>query len=33
MLCIETANVRERAVMLEPGSHHSMRATVALRAL
>jgi glucose-6-phosphate 1-epimerase len=30
MLCIETANVRERAVTLEPGSHHSMRAAVGL---
>jgi len=28
MLCIETANVRERAVTLEPGSHHKMTATV-----
>jgi glucose-6-phosphate 1-epimerase len=28
MLCIETANVRERAVILEPGSHHLMTATI-----
>jgi glucose-6-phosphate 1-epimerase len=28
MLCIETANVGERAVRLEPGSHHTMTATI-----
>ena len=28
MLCIETANVREHAVTLEPGSHHLMTATI-----
>ena len=30
MLCIETANVRERAVRLEPGSHHTMTADIAV---
>ena len=30
MLCIETANVRDRAVRLEPGSHHTMSAHVHL---
>jgi D-hexose-6-phosphate mutarotase len=30
MLCIETANVRERAVRLEPGSHHTMSAQIHL---
>jgi D-hexose-6-phosphate mutarotase len=30
MLCIETANVRERAVRLEPGSHHTMSAYIHL---
>ena len=29
MLCIETANVRDAAVALEPGSHHTMTAVVA----
>jgi D-hexose-6-phosphate mutarotase len=33
MLCIETANVRERAVTLEAGSHHSMKASISLAAL
>jgi glucose-6-phosphate 1-epimerase len=28
MLCIETANVRDRAVRLEPGSHHTMSAHI-----
>ena len=28
MVCIETANVRERAVTLEPGSHHLMTAAI-----
>lgn len=28
MLCIETANVRDRAVRLEPGSHHTMTAEI-----
>ena len=31
MLCIETANVRDAAVRLEPGSHHTMTAVVAIR--
>jgi glucose-6-phosphate 1-epimerase len=30
MLCIETANVRDRAVRLEPGSHHTMSAHIHL---
>jgi glucose-6-phosphate 1-epimerase len=30
MLCIETANVRDRAVRLEPGSHHTMTADIAI---
>jgi len=30
MLCIETANVRDAAVSLEPGSHHTMTAVVAV---
>lgn len=30
MLCIETANVRDRAVRLEPGSHHTMSAHIYL---
>ena len=30
MLCIETANVREAAVPLEPGSHHTMTAVIAV---
>ncbi len=30
MLCVETANVRDRAVRLEPGSHHTMAAHVHL---
>ena len=30
MLCIETANVRDRAVRLEPGSHHTMNADIAV---
>lgn len=30
MLCIEPANVRDRAVRLEPGSHHTMSAHVHL---
>lgn len=28
MLCIETANVRDRGVALEPGSHHTMSAEI-----
>jgi D-hexose-6-phosphate mutarotase len=28
MLCIETCNVRERAVILAPGQLHSMKAVV-----
>ncbi len=31
MLCIETANVGESAVDLEPGSHHTMTAVISLR--
>ena len=31
MLCIETANVRDAAVRLEPGSHHRMTAVVEVR--
>ena len=31
MLCIETANVRDAAVALEPGSHHTMTAVVEVR--
>ena len=30
MLCIETANVREAAIPLEPGSHHTMTAVIAV---
>lgn len=30
MLCIETANVRDRAVRLESGSHHTMSAHIHL---
>ncbi len=33
MLCIETANVRDAAVPLEPGSHHTMTAVIAVGAL
>jgi D-hexose-6-phosphate mutarotase len=33
MLCIETANVRDAAVRLEPGSHHVMAAVLAVGAL
>ena len=33
MLCIETANVRDAAVSVEPGSHHTMTAVIALDAL
>lgn len=33
MLCIETANVRDAAVSLEPGSHHTMTAVITLAAL
>ena len=28
MLCVETANVGEAAVPLEPGSHHTMTAVI-----
>lgn len=31
MLCIETANVGDSAVQLEPGSHHTMTAVISLR--
>jgi glucose-6-phosphate 1-epimerase len=31
MLCIETANVGDAAVTLEPGSHHTMTAVISLR--
>ena len=31
MLCIETANVRDAAVRLEPGSHHRMTAVMGVR--
>lgn len=33
MLCIETANVRDAAIRLEPGSHHVMTAVVAVERL
>lgn len=33
MLCIETANVRDAAVRLEPGSHHTMTAVIGVGAL
>jgi D-hexose-6-phosphate mutarotase len=33
MVCIETANVGSAAIALEPGSHHTMTAVVAIRAI
>lgn len=33
MVCVETANVRDAAVRLEPGSHHRMAAVIAVRSL